>query len=54
MTGICFLPHIFTRRLLTLLALLFRCSFSGLIKKIVIVFLLDFSETARSIIDLAV
>ena len=50
-TGIFLSLQIFTWRLLTSLALLFRSSFRGVIKNIVMLLVFLFSETTRSITD---
>ena len=54
MSGICLSLHIFTGRLFTSLALLLRSLFCGVIKDIVMLMVLVFRETAKSIIVLAI
>ena len=49
---VCLSLDIFARRLFTSLALLFRSLFCGVIKDIVMLMVLVFGETARSLIGL--
>ena len=54
MTGISLSLHIFTKRLFVSLVLLFRWSSRSVIKDIVMLFVLVFSENINPITDLAI